>query len=413
MLIPCIMGGHEMAQTRTYQQTHPWITFQLDLEQVQWSLWTMLGECQSKCEHIAQAPLKPVTGSKLNQIYLGKGALASAAIEGNSLTEDQVQELLEGKLKLPPSQSYLETEVENIVSGYQYISDLVLKHGQTELKPELIHKFNKIVLKDLELPEGVIAGEFPTFAMGVGRYKAAPPEDRTYLLERLCEWINKDWRPEWARNSKREVGIIFGILKAIVAHVYFEWIHPFGDGNGRTGRLIEFFILVAAGTPLPAGYLLSNHYNLTRTEYYRRFDQSSKTDDGVVSFLLYSVGGLLDGLQSQLDFIRAQQLDADWHNYVDEYYRDLPYNNVIRRQRRLVLDLSKQSEPIPKSKITKLSAKIEALYHNKTNKTLERDLKKLKDTQLILRMKGGYIANKELIMAFLPPRRNPKVPDTK
>ncbi len=402
-----------MANTRTYERTHPWITFQLDLERAPWSLWTMLGECQSKCEHVARAPLKPVTGSKLYQIYLGKGALASAAIEGNSLTEDQVQELLEGRLELPPSQSYLETEVENIINGCQHISDLVFKQGRTELNPELIHKFNEIVLKDLELSEGVIAGEFPPFGMGVGRYKGAPAEDRDYLLERLCDWINDDWKPEWARSSKREVGIIFGILKAIVAHVYFEWIHPYGDGNGRTGRLIEFFILVAAGAPLPAGHLLSNHYNVTRTEYYRRFDQSSKTNDGVIAFLLYAVGGLLDGLQTQLDFIRTQQLDVDWHNYVDEFYRDLPQSNVLRRQWRLVLDLSMQNEPVPQSKLAKMTTKVEEFYQTKTNKTLQRDIRKLKADQLILKVDGGYIANKELILAFLPPRREPKRANTK
>ncbi|MCH8821941.1 MAG: Fic family protein [Planctomycetes bacterium] len=402
-----------MSKTRTYERTHPWITFQLDLERASWTLWTMLGECQSKCEHIARVPLKPGAASELYRIFLGKGALASAAIEGNSLTEDQVQELLEGTLELPPSQSYLETEVQNIISGCNYISDLVFKQGQEDLSPELIHKFNEIVLKDLELPEDVIAGEFPPFGMGIGRYKAAPQEDRGYLLERLCDWINKDWRPEEARSSKREVGIIFGILKAIVAHIYFEWIHPFGDGNGRTGRLIEFFILVAAGAPLPAGHLLSNHYNLTRTEYYRRFDQSSKTNDGVISFLRYAVGGLLDGLQTQLNLIRTEQLDVAWRNYVYEFFRDRTQSDVARRQQRLVLDLSLQSEAIPRSKLATFSAKVQELYSRTTDKTLLRDIKKLKENKLILEVEGGFIANKERILAFLPPRRNPKTDDTK
>lgn len=373
----------------------------------------MLGECQSKCEHFARVPLRPGTRRRLYRIYLGKGALASAAIEGNSLTEDQVQELLEGRLELPPSQSYLETEVENIIEGCNYISDLVFKQGQSDLTPELIHKFNEIVLKNLELREGVIAGEFPPFGMGVSRYKGAPGADRGYLLDRLCKWVNEDWRPDWVRESDREVGTIFGILKAIVAHIYFEWIHPFGDGNGRTGRLIEFYILVAAGAPLPAGHLLSNHYNLTRTEYYQRFDQSSKADNGIMSFLLYAVGGLLDGLQTQLDLIRTQQLDVDWRNYVYEFFRDLSQSNVARRQRSLMLDLSTKNKPVPKSKLANISTKVQEYYSKTTDKTLSRDLKKLKDSQLIREEAGGYIANKELMLAFLPPTRGPKRADTK
>ena len=238
-------------------------------------------------------------------------------------------------------------------------------------------------------------------------------DDRGYLLDRLCEWVNEDWRPDWVRESDREVGMVFGILKAIVAHVYFEWIHPFGDGNGRTGRLIEFFILVAAGAPLPAGHLLNNHYNITRTEYYRRFDQSSKANDGVMAFLLYAVGGLLDGLQTQLDVIRAQQLDVTWRNYIDEFFRDLPEGSVARRQRRLVLDLSIKKEPIPKSKLSTLSAKVQEVYRKTTDKTLSRDINKLRGNKLIREVEGGYIANKELILAFLPPRRVPKGAATK
>jgi hypothetical protein len=41
----------------TYEQTHPWITFRLDLRQADWGLWLDLGEAASKCEHLAGAPL--------------------------------------------------------------------------------------------------------------------------------------------------------------------------------------------------------------------------------------------------------------------------------------------------------------------------------------------------------------------
>lgn len=66
------------------------------------------------------------------------------------------------------------------------------------------------------------------------------------------------------------------ILKAIAAHLYLAWIHPF-DGNGRTARLMELRLLLAAGVTTPATHLLSNHYNLTRGEYYRQLDAASRT----------------------------------------------------------------------------------------------------------------------------------------
>jgi Fic family protein len=45
------------------------------------------------------------------------------------------------------------------------------------------------------------------------------------------------------------VEIPYAILKAILAHLCLAWIHPFGDGNGRTARLVEFQILIFPGCP--------------------------------------------------------------------------------------------------------------------------------------------------------------------
>jgi len=87
---------------RTFEKTHPWLTFSADLSRCPHTLWIMLGECQSKCEHIMDAPVLPSTTKELLQVYMAKGSLATTAIEGNTLTEAQVLEHLEGRLKLPP-----------------------------------------------------------------------------------------------------------------------------------------------------------------------------------------------------------------------------------------------------------------------------------------------------------------------
>jgi len=64
------------------------------------------------------------------------------------------------------------------------------------------------------------------------------------LLERLCVWLESaDFTPQPGLE------LVYAILKAIVAHVYLAWIHPFGDGSGRTARLMEFQILMVAGVP--------------------------------------------------------------------------------------------------------------------------------------------------------------------
>ena len=94
-----------MNQPRRYLETHPWITFQYRLDQDR--MWCLLGEATSKCQHLSGTPLQPALAKDLGQVYLVKGAVATTAIEGNSLNEDEVHELLASKRKLPPSQEYL------------------------------------------------------------------------------------------------------------------------------------------------------------------------------------------------------------------------------------------------------------------------------------------------------------------
>jgi len=198
---------------------------------------------------------------------------------------------------------------------------------------------------------------------------------------------------------------VYAIIKAVVAHLYLAWIHPFGDGNGRTARLIEFMILVTSGVPGPAAHLLSNHYNQTRSEYYRQLDRASQSGGDVLPFLNYAVSGFVDGLRAQLDRIRAQQWDVTWENYVHERFRSRTSPSDVRR-RHLLLDLSEHEEPVPASKLRDLSPRVAAAYAKKTPKTLSRDLSALVEMGLLEVARNGCRAKKEIILGFLPLRRD-------
>jgi hypothetical protein len=85
--------------SREYLTTHPWITFRLDLEKAPWRFWNHVGEAHSKCRHLARTPLPPFMAQAMERVYLAKGARASAAIEGNSLNEQQAVAAVEGNLE--------------------------------------------------------------------------------------------------------------------------------------------------------------------------------------------------------------------------------------------------------------------------------------------------------------------------
>ncbi len=383
---------------KTYIETHPWIKFQLDLRDTSYRIWLLLGEAQALCKDVAGVPLLPSVAKKLYGVYLAKGALATTAIEGNTLTEEEVQQRIEGILKLPPSKEYLGQEIDNIIEACNFIGKRILSGSPSELCKDDICEYNKVIFKKLPLNEDVIPGQIRKHNVLIGRYRGAPPEDCEYLIEKLCHWLNNEFKPP------KGYEIAFGILKAIIAHIYIAWIHPFADGNGRTARLLEFQILLSVGVPATAAHLLSNHYNLTRTEYYRQLDRTSKSGGDILPFIEYALQGFIDGLQEQTELIRSQQLHVHWINYIHNCFEDKHRTTDIRK-RYLILDLTTQKEPVPISKIRRISPRIAEEYAALTDKTIQRDINDLEKMNLVRKTLQGVIANKEIIKAFIPPVR--------
>lgn len=385
-----------MPNAPDYLETHPWITFSLDLDRAAPKLWLQLGEVASKIAHISGVPLRPETATELHKVYLAKGAQATTAIEGNTLSEAEVIEQIEGSLRLPPSKKYLAQEVMNIVDACNEILRSATRPAL--MTPEQIKAFDQKVLEGLDLDEGVVPGQFRGHNVTVGSYRGPHYQDVPELVGGMCDWLNgPTFDP-----PEEDMEVPFAVLKAIVAHVYLAWIHPFGDGNGRTARLLEFFILVAAGVPSPAAHLLSNHYNQTRSQYYRQLDQAGKRRT-LIPFIRYAVQGFVDGLVEQVDRIRQQQWEVTWENFVHSAFRNQT-GPAAERRKWLTLDLSPYDNPVSRQDLRELTPRLARAYAGKTDKTLSRDINALLTKDLIRREEGGWLSNKERILAFLPTR---------
>jgi Fic family protein len=365
----------------------------------------MLGECQSKCEHIAGVPLRPDVAQILHSVYLAKGAWGTTAIEGNTLSEEEVLKHLQGKLEVPPSKEYLKQEVDNILQESNRMLQQIYEGQTLPLTPARMKEINKIVLKELKLETGVIPGKIKTYSVGVLNYRGAPWKECDHLFSRLCDWLNgPDFEPRQGLGS-----LHMAILKAVVAHLYIEWIHAFGDGNGRTGRLIEVQILLAAGVPSPACHLLSNHYNLTRNEYLSQLKRASESRGDILPFLTYALGGFLDGLKGQLAYIRKLHMDVAWLNYVHDVFRN-EHTKAARRQKSLVLDIFEREDPVTAAEIEHLSPRLARAYAGMHPRTPGRDIEALERRGLLIRNGRAVRANKELIAKFLPIKATIPIP---
>lgn len=376
------------------ENPYPWITFEVDLRSASHELWMLLGEAASKCEHLAGVPLRPDVAQRLHRVFLAKGVMATTAIEGNTLSAAEVEAHLEGKLSLPPSKAYLAQEVQNIVDA---INGTVLGSLHAPISVELICELNRMVLRDLALnDEDTVPGRVRAHRLTVGRYHPPVGSDCPALLSRMVNWLQ-----EMEHHAPPDADRAFAVLRAIIAHLYLVWIHPFGDGNGRTSRLLEVFILLRAGVPTPAAHLLSNFYNETRAEYYRQLDKASRTGSPM-DFILYALRGFVDQLREQIAVVRAEQIRVAWVNHVYSSFAG-ETSPSKDRQVHLVLAMSEADRSLGRAEIVLLTTRLAANYGQAASKMLTRDLNVLVSLGLVRREAGArYRANRELILAFLP-----------
>ncbi|MBO4485485.1 MAG: Fic family protein [Lachnospiraceae bacterium] len=147
---------------------------------------------------------------------------SSLAIEQNSLTIDQVSDVIAGKRVLGPPQDI--REVKNAYEAYELIA---------KLNPYSVNdllKAHKIMMSGLVKE----AGRFRSKGVGIYAgdqliHAGTPANYVPDLIGQLFEWL---------KESK-----LHPLIKSCIFHYEFEFIHPFSDGNGRTGRLWHTLIL--------------------------------------------------------------------------------------------------------------------------------------------------------------------------
>lgn len=389
-----------MYNNKKYLTSHPWLKFQLDLSQdIPFRLWLLLGAAESKCRHLAGIPLRPEKQQELNKVSLKKGAQATTAIEGNSLSEEEIEKIFDKKTDgFPRSKDYQRIEVTNVIDAYNAIISDIDMHGTCGTGYEELLSDNMAILNGPHLDKSVVPGKIRTYSVGVGGYRGAPPEDCEYLLHKLFSWLKDDW------GLGSDHKIIEGILKAITAHLYIAWIHPFGDGNGRSARMLEFRLLMASGVPMTAAHLLTTYYNDTRSEYYGALAAASQKGTGdPVTFILYALQGFVDALDGQIGIILEEQLNVTWENYIHNNEFNGALSDAQARQRDLLLELSRFTSPVGLNELRRrLSNELLAKYDKKTARAFNRDINDLERRNLILKFGSAVLAAKRRMRAFLP-----------
>ena len=379
---------------------YPHLSFQKDW-QIDDNTRFMLGQCEVITRMISNIPLDPKYRKHLLRVSLRKGARATTAIEGNTLSEEEVAKIDEGG-SLAPSKEYLEIEVKNVIQALNQVRDEVVVDGRAViLTIDLIKRFHHCIGKDLGDHFKSAPGQFRSSGhdVVVGPYKPPPGKYVTDLMVKFCDWMRQDFHFEEGKQEFADQ-----VVQAVVTHIYIAWIHPFGDGNGRTARLIEFYILLRAGLPDIASHILSNFYNNTREEYYRQLDKAGK-ERCLSDFIKYAVMGFRDGLNEVLEVLQRNVIETTWRRYIYEMLDSKKATGktkaIVKRRRNIALHFPTDNY-YEISTLLNENPRFIKEYATVSPTTIKRDLTELENLELIVRKDNKYKGNIEILQGFMP-----------
>jgi len=273
--------------------------------------------------HAALAELKGIASTIPNQNILIntlglQEAKDSSAIENIITTHD---DLYKSELNLDAFKSLQAKEVQNYISALKKGFELITKNGLLT---------NNSILQIQEVLEDNNAGfrKLPGTALknpATGETVYTPPQDYKEIMRLMANL------EQYINNS--EMQECDPLIKMAVIHFQFESIHPFYDGNGRTGRIINILYLILEKLQtLPILYL-SNYIIKHKPDYYRLL-QKVRDENSWEEWLLFMIKGIEETAKETVELIsNIKELMLDYkhrlrNNY--KFYSQELLNNLFK-----------------------------------------------------------------------------------
>lgn len=226
---------------------------------------------------------------KLRRVNRVRSIHSSLAIEQNSLTREQVSDIIDGKRVLGPPQDI--REVQNAYEAYEIM---------TKLNPYSVKdllKAHKIMMGGLVKEAGVFRSKGVGVYAGEQLIHAGTPANYVPgLIGQLFDWLKKS--------------NLHPLIKGCIFHYEFEFIHPFVDGNGRLGRLWHTLIL-AKWQEFFLWIPIETLIHKRQDDYYKALNASNAVSESTifVQFMLLLIRDLLKELSHNGVMNKEKTLD--------------------------------------------------------------------------------------------------------
>ena len=239
--------------------------------------------------------LNPAALAMIRRYFKIKNIYHSNAIEGNTLNVGETRQVVELGLTLTGKPLKDQAEAKNLSEALDFLEELAT--NDLPITERDIRQIHYLILKGFQDEE---AGKYRAIKVGVSGSSYIPPlpESVPAQMEEFGKWLNRATIPgdEFASQA--------GLLRAVVAHAWFVYIHPFIDGNGRTARLLMNLILMRFGYPVA---IIAKE---DRLRYYDALEISQTSD--LSPFIGLVAECILESLEEYERAVERQLADAEW-----------------------------------------------------------------------------------------------------
>ncbi|MEI6532869.1 MAG: Fic family protein [Candidatus Roizmanbacteria bacterium] len=300
---------------------------------------------------------------QLKNLFHTLESIGSARIEGNHTT---IAEFIETKLSSEKNIGEDISEIMNVERAMNFIDDTI---DDNEINEAYIRELHKYVVTGLSASkEGDITpGRYRSYNVKITKSTHTPPENHRVCdyMEELTQFISRKDPPK------------YDLLKIALTHHRFAWIHPFGNGNGRTVRLLTYAQLVKYGFNIHIGHIVNPTaiFCIDRNSYY---DNLTAADDGSEKGLLNWSQYVLSGLKGEVEKI-DKLLD---YSYLAEAIllpsiTDALEHKVITAEEAAILKVAVAKQAF-------MAGDLEAIFPDKHAPHISRALSRLKDKKMII-----------------------------
>jgi Fic family protein len=333
-------------------------------------------------------PILPSLATKLEEEIIVRSIFGTAALEGNPLTESKVEEIINNPA-IVKTKEQAEVEIRNLKTAYDFIKNMRAQSVAVDLHESFIREIHKAVTADIQYPDNT-PGAYRNHLVKVGDQEHGgiytPPkclDDIQNLMSEFIVWINS-----------KEIKELHPEIRAALSHYHFALIHPFGNGNGRTARLIEAFLLSLSGIKY-VPIMLSNFYYRHMDDYFGVFSISERNKDyNVTPFLQFVLKGIVESsneIKGRITFFIRKFTVKDYYRYLRKEKK------ITQRQHDLLNMLLESNYSSIVNLDTLFTAPFDMLYGKASERTARRDIEKLLKLNLLIETKDlkekGYVLN--------------------